>query len=403
MTKFHLYAAHNEANVRDKLGKSDYSYWFVLKYFETLMSQLGETDVLPVSPVRPKDLDLEEDILLVFTPPHKIPFEALHYAIPVFAWEFDTIPNESWLDDERNDWYHVFRNSPGSITHCQFSAEQVRNEIGDEYPIAVIPAPLWDKFQNLSHQPRTDRWSLHIDGYIGDSWNPPTDSKNIEESSSIVDFNGIVYTFVFNPNDGRKQWPEAITAFIAAHENNSNATLILKLIQSDPVLGIQAVWSVIEHLGSFDCRVVAIQSHLAKDAFDQLITGTTYALNSSSGEGQCLPLLEFMSAGTPAVAPSHTAMKDYIFSDTSFIVENTQSWNSWPHDPRMLFRCFRFPVVWDSLRTAFIDSYQVATEDHARYDEMSRNATRFMKTFCSEEVLIEKLRSFVAHVKLFNS
>jgi glycosyltransferase involved in cell wall biosynthesis len=340
---------------------------------------------------------------LAFTPPHKVPKEALQYAIPVFAWEFDTIPNESWQDDDRNNWYHVFRNSPGSITHCQFSAEQVKNEIGDDYPIAVIPAPLWDKYAPLATRPRMDNWTLSFDGYVADSWSPPANAEHIEKAASNIDFNGVVYTFVFNPNDGRKQWTEAVTAFIAAHENNKNATLILKLIQSDPVLGVNAVWDVIDHLGEFDCRIVAIQSHLEKDAYDQLIAGTTFALNSSRGEGQCLPLLEFMSAGTPAVAPCHTAMTGYIFPNTSFIVENTKSWHSWPHDPRMLLRCFHFPVVWDSLRNAFLDSYKVATEDSARYDEMAQNATRFMKDFCSEEVLLQKLKEFIAQVKSYNS
>ena len=69
----------------------------------------------------------------------------------------------------------------------------------------------------------------------------------------------------------------------------------------------------------------------------------------------------------------------------------------------MLLRCFRFPVVWDSLRNAFLDSYKVATEDQARYDEMAQNSTKFMKGFCSEEVLIQKLREFIAQVQSYNS
>ena len=403
MTKFYLYADFTEENVRDKLGKSDYSYFFVLKYFESLLQHIGETEVLTDPPTRPTNLNLDEEMLLLFMPPHKIPNEALQYAIPVFAWEYDTIPSESWQEDERNNWYYIFRNSPGAITHCQFSAEQVKKEIGDDYPIAVILAPLWDKYAPLTTLPRSNNWSLNIDGFVVDSWNPPTDSGNIPQASSCIDFSGVVYTFVFNPNDGRKQRTEAVTAFIAAHEHNPNATLILKLIQSDPVSGIQVVWDTINHLGYFKCRVIAIQSYLEKDRYDQLIAGTTFALNSSSGEGQCLPLLEFMSAGIPAVAPCHTAMADYIFPNTSFIVKNTQSWQSWAHDPRMLLRCLRFPVVWDSLRNAFLESYQVATEDPARYQEMSQNATNFMKDFCSEEVLIKKIGDFISQVKSYNS
>ena len=403
MTKFHLFADSNEGTVRDKLGKSEYSYFFVLKYFESLLRHMGEIEVHTDSPSRPTNLNLDEEMLFIFKAPHNIPKEALKYAIPVFAWESDTLPSESWQEDERNNWYYVFRNSPGTITHCQFSADQVKKEIGDDYPIAVIPAPLWDKYAPLATLPRSNNWSLNVDGYVADTWNPPTDSVNIPQASSRIDFNGVVYTFVFNPNDGRKQWTEAVTAFIAAHEHNPNATLILKLIQSDPIPGIQAVWDAVNYLGYFKCRVVAIQSFLEKDTYDQLIAGTTFALNSSSGEGQCLPLLEFMSAGIPAVAPCHTAMADYIFPNTSFIVKNTQSWQSWAHDPRMLLRCLRFPVVWDSLRNAFLESYQVATEDQARYQEMSKNATNFMKDFCSEEVLIKKIGEFISQVKSYNS
>ena len=142
MTKFHLYADSNEGNVRDKLGKSEYSYFFVLKYFESLLQHLGETEVHIDAPSKPTNLNLDEEMLFIFKAPHNIPNEALQYAIPVFAWESDTIPSESWYEDDRNNWYYVFRNSPGTITHCQFSAEQVKKEIGDDYPIAVIPAPL---------------------------------------------------------------------------------------------------------------------------------------------------------------------------------------------------------------------------------------------------------------------
>jgi hypothetical protein len=60
-------------------------------------------------------------------------------------------------------------------------------------------------------------------------------------------------------------------------------------------------------------------------------------------------------------------------------------------------------VVWDSLRNAFLGSYKVATEDSARYEEMSQNATKFMKDFCSEEVLLQKLNTFIAQVKSYNS
>ena len=158
MTKFHLFADSNEGNVRDKLGKSEYSYFFVLKYFESLLQHLGETEVHIDAPSKPTNFNLDEEMLFIFKAPHNIPNEALQYAIPVFAWESDTIPSESWQEDERNNWYYVFRNSPGTITHCQFSAEQVKKEILVDFKYELknsgVPDPIMTAldWQNMSLQ-----------------------------------------------------------------------------------------------------------------------------------------------------------------------------------------------------------------------------------------------------------
>jgi glycosyltransferase involved in cell wall biosynthesis len=400
MKNFQLYASHYEGNIRSELGKADYSYWFVLKYFQALIPKFGHVEVLTDLPVMPEIIDLDSEMLFCFMPPHKIPKTIINYAIPVFAWEFDTIPDEVWLDDKRNNWYYVLKRSPGAITHSEFVAETIKKKLGTDYPIAVLTAPLWDRFSHLVSKPRRDKWELEIEGFVTDSWNPPTPKETIPKTRTKVQFSGITYTFVFNPNDDRKQWPEAISAFIAAHGDNPNATLILKLIQSNPLVGIQVVWEAIEHLLPFSCRIVAIQSHLDTNDFEQLIVGTTFALNSSSGEGQCLPLLEFMSAGVPTVAPQHTAMADYINSENSIIVENTRAWHSWSHDPRMLLRCFQFPILWDSLRISFEKSYGIAINDPAKYAEMSAAATERMKNHCSEELIQGKLQAFIEEVRL---
>ena len=66
----------------------------------------------------------------------------------------------------------------------------------------------------------------------------------------------------------------------------------------------------------------------------------------------------------------------------------------------MLLRCFRFPIIWDSLRVAFEKSYEIAVNDSAKYTEMSAAATNRMKNYCSEESIIGKLESFVEEVRL---
>ena len=47
-----------------------------------------------------------------------------------------------------------------------------------------------------------------------------------------------------------------------------------------------------------------------------------------------MPLMEFMSAGRPVIAPRHTAMADYIDESSAFIVASSPEHNVWPDDPR---------------------------------------------------------------------
>ena len=43
-------------------------------------------------------------------------------------------------------------------------------------------------------------------------------------------------------------------------------------------------------------------------------------MNASRCEGLYLPLMEFMSCGTPAIAPDHSAMADYMDAQVGFVV-----------------------------------------------------------------------------------
>lgn len=414
--RFLLYAAHNETGIDKSMGKSDYSYWFVQKYFQSLLSTLGETIVLDTREAAPEEAHLESEALLLFMPPHKIPANLVRSGIPVIAWEFDTIPDEEWGGDFRNNWYNVFEVSPGAITHCGFTAETVKKRMGQDYPIAVIPAPIWSEYSHLRDPGKDPEapWSLDFDGILVDSQeifsrgpgvaepdveNPELDGLFAKSHHHLL-LDGVTYSFVFNPKDGRKEWMDAVTAFVDAFEHEPRATLILKLIQSDLRTGAPMVWKAISALGRFDCRIVIIQAHLDGDAYDSLIARPSYVLNSSRGEGQCLPLLESMSAGVPAVAPNHTAMADYVTDENSFVVEFTTAWGSWPHDPRAALRCFTFPVRWESLRQQFLASFDCATSDKDRYARKAERAYELTRDFCSLETTRRTMAEFLEAVKL---
>jgi len=117
-------------------------------------------------------------------------------------------------------------------------------------------------------------------------------------------------------------------------------------------------------------------------------------VNSSYGEGQCLPLMEFMSCGRPAIAPLNTAMADYIDHDNAFVVDSTEELTAWPHDPRAAYRTLRYVTDWDSLCSAYRASYDVAKNDPERYRRMSAHAVRSLEKFCSQANAEQRLRAF---------
>src|SRR5207253_569024 len=115
----------------------------------------------------------EECVFLSFSPPHRTP---IHYAcptIPVFAWEFSTIPNESWDGEPRNDWRNVLGAAGAAITHSSYTVRAVCDAMGSDYPISAIRAPVWDRFaargQQLERQPQAHQVKLNLKGLLVDS------------------------------------------------------------------------------------------------------------------------------------------------------------------------------------------------------------------------------------------
>ena len=130
---------------------------------------------------------------------------------------------------------------------------------------------------------------------------------------------------------------------------------------------------------------------LEESQFRALIGASTYYVNTSSAEGLCLPLMEFLSAGKPAVAPDHTAMADYINTDIAFVLQASLEHNVWPFDPRDIFTTMRYRLNWQSLVTAYEQSYLLATEHGPQYRTMSDAAQLAMRHFCALEVVQAKL------------
>ncbi len=394
----------SETDLANELGRSDYSYWFVLNYFRPMLEGLGEVVVLSAPDQRPTPDPAARDVLLLFMPPHTIPLELADRAIPVFAWEYTTIPTEPWAGESRNDWRTVLGRSPGAITHSRFAAAAVREAMGADYPVVSLPAPVWDRYAPLAQRPHTDGFPLAFTGAVIDSrraglaQGPGQPLPDTTPGPQELTLSGAVYTSVVNPNDGRKVWEDTITAFVWAHRDTPDATLLLKLVHFDKDTAIGIVWDFMRRLAPYRCRIVALHSYLPTEQFEQLMVGSTFVVNSSRGEGQCLPLMEFMSAGVPAIAPDHTAMAEYIDNRDALVVASSAEWTHWPHDPRRFLRCLMHPVTWDSLRAAFVEGQQIATGDQGRYRQMRDSAVAALEAHCSIDVIRARMVTFLAEL-----
>ncbi|MEZ5569499.1 MAG: glycosyltransferase [Halioglobus sp.] len=562
---FYCYSEIDDSSIESRLGDADYSYYFVLKGFVPLLEKLGS--VVTISCIDDEFLQQytqsvengEDCYLLAFAPPHKVPFDLPCTVIPVFAWEYSSIPNREFINDPKDSWCNALEHFGQAITHSSYAKAVVKRDMQTDFNIESIPCPLWDKYARLrdqaSERAAIKECKIVLGTAVIDSWNFAIDSETISPASQIarpmgtappsdepcesiqIDFGkaspdymlvgfyppegwgawsrtaspwimlpsvlsgqvrlkislnahgnnigreinmqigdqtvqlipqrdvvelefdldikqpsnfiafsnldisakrtpadprtigigisslsiesrngeqvsasspakpntirhdirlkGVVYTSIFNPRDGRKNWEDILTAFCWAFRDQEDVTLILKMTYKDMSGYLDDIFGLFCQLHPFKCRVVVVHGYISGADYDALISATSYIVNASRSEGQCLPLMEYMSCGVPAIAPDNTAMADYICSNSAFIVESTPEPHYWPHDPQQIFTTLWYRPSWESLHKAYRDSYELANASQERYRSMSMQAWKNQYEYCSSDVLSNRLAAFL--------
>ena len=404
-------------DIPQQLGRPEYSYRFVVREFKPLLEQLG-TVIEITDPAQEVDpiydactASGEACVFLCFLPPNKVPLGLRCPTIPVFAWEFETLPDEAFIGKPRNDWRRVLSRLGSAITHSSYTVARTRKAMDKHFPIVSIPAPLWDRMQPLRSRPPSR--SLQVDGLVIDSTR--VDLSAFRKGNILaalpdalplpadchlhdghLELDGVVYTAILNPHDARKNWMQMINTFCEALRDKADATLLIKLTHHDPSAVIPNMLEAVYTMGPMACRVVLVHAYLDADAYDTLLCATTYAVNVSNGEGQCLPLMEYMSAGIPAVASRHTSMGDYLETDCAFVVDSSVELGAWPHDQRQAYRTLRQRVHYQSLMDAYRRSYYVAKSEPDVYSAMSMAATESLRRYCCMVVLRPRLEQFLS-------
>lgn len=568
--KIIVHTSYSAQNIQANLGRAEYSYYFVLAGYLPALQQLGEV-VSVADPLAEVDTIFEACqaagetcVFLCFAPPHLVPITLRCPTIPVFAWEFSTIPCETWSDDPRSDWRVVFAHCKRVITLSSHTAALVKAAMGEDFPVFAIPAASFDAFADVGAAPAiSEERALLLHGYLFDSavdprftgpppWPPtmgpffgplppepappppepmpaepepelepefmltpeaepepeflappragarqrisitayylrrwyhdvlrdilprpltrlgsfagrsayrvyrlasplpviatpepatelpapvvelPEPAIELPEAEAEllepvvelpepvielpepeplpppspppapllpechITLRGVVYVSVFAPQDGRKNWQDMLSGFVWTFRDNPNATLFLKIPVQGGLEAYAVMYGILNRFGPFQCRVIYFAGFLDDTQYRDLIRAATYYVNSSHGEGLCLPLMEFLSAGRPAVAPDYTAMADYIDAPHAFVLRGSLEHNVWPFDPRDLFTTMRYRLDWESLVTAFEQSYDVAMTDGSRYAAMGAAAVEAMRAFCAVDVVRTKLAEAMA-------
>jgi glycosyltransferase involved in cell wall biosynthesis len=436
----------------NRLGTAGYSYDFVARLFAPLLERLGKL----VEVKRPKTEiaglvqaareEHRDPVLVSFRPFQDAFVTPLAQNVVVPAWEFPDIPNIPFDGNPQNNWVETANRCELVLVGGPFTANALE-AAGVKTPIRIVPVPTPEKYFSLPRWQSDFRVTLDCRPYVFDAvdvrapsvdnWPKTSRQRLTEEIRSLgllayrrlfkrwlprfieplvtgvlraavltlqeqflprrsargLDLGGIVYTSIFNPSDGRKNWEDMITAFLYALRDCDDATLVLKLVSSSP----QAIHRVISFYRRLDvshrCRVVLIPDFLSETDMLQLARVSTYYLTTTRAEGNCLPLMNYLAAGRPGVSPAHTAIADYFDSAVGFVVESHPEPAAWPQDSLLRWRTTWHRLVWPSLVEQIRRSYQVAKHDQAAYQSMATAAQEKLRQWAHPDAVWRCLQS----------
>ncbi|MFJ2280883.1 glycosyltransferase [Pseudomonas sp. NPDC087803] len=154
---FILYSDVNDRSISQSLGRPEYSYYFVLKAYRPVLESLGQVHVVTsaaeVDPLyRQLQLAGQDCLFLSFAPPHKTPTDLQCPVVCVIAWEYDSIPVDQGEGDCAHDWSRILARHGRAITLSSHTAQAIRRTLGEDFPVLVLPTPLWEGFASVRQQ-----------------------------------------------------------------------------------------------------------------------------------------------------------------------------------------------------------------------------------------------------------
>ena len=433
------------------LGHAGYSYAFVARQFTRLLE--ADFELRPITTREAGQPGEGPPIAahLGFRPPHEFELVPGVKNVLIPAWEFPEIPRAPWVTDPRQDWARTANACDLILQLCEFTREAFERG-GVTVPMAVIPVPVAPAYFEVDDW-RADREILletpalvlggQKTGADRDIQStpprpaPPAASggssvwmrsvrsiyqrcvhplvpvwaergvkaglrearrqraltrRGPVERVDQISLSGVVFTTVFNPFDRRKNWEDLLSAWHSALGDREGVTLVLKLVGRDPS-GIDEVLSRCQALDlRGGGRVILLTGFLTDAQMVDLARATTWYVTPTRAEGACLPLMQWLAAGRPAVATCPTAIRDYFSHAQGLVVESHPEPCPWPHDPSQVFRTTWQRTVWSSLAEQLRVAHHMALHDPGRYAGLSQGARQVSRERHHPSVVGPRLR-----------
>lgn len=433
------------------LGAPGYSHEFVARLFRPLLGRWGRVVDIK-DPRRDLAAAVADCHRRGVKPVHfsVLPFQdvcladgAVNVVMP--AWEFPDVPDHEFDGNPQNDWPATANRSDLVLVSGPFTAAALARA-GTTTPMRIVPVPTPSRcFELPAWRPEAThaigcrayafdagafagpdpasagmparrikrlerpvkkltramlgrRRYERLSRYLKDRRHagrqqglpPQYDDLPFPRTDALV-LSGVVYTSIFNPDDGRKNWEDLLTAALVALADRDDATIVFKLIAKST----DSVRRVIDHYRGrglrHRCRVVFICGFLDDGQMDRLCAATTYYVQASRAEGNCLPLMNYLAAGRPGISPCHSSMGDYFGPESGFVVASHPEPAAWPHDRRLRLTTTWGRIVWPSLRDQIAASYRLARERPAAYAELASRARESMRFWASAEAVAGRL------------
>jgi hypothetical protein len=135
---FAVCARVDNRSIKSSMGAAEYSYFFVLQRYIPVLGKLGKVVLISDPELQLDDVFRtakmmnEKCVFLQFSPPHKAYTKTNHPSLCVFAWEFTTIPTDSWGNDVSNDWRTTLTSHQAAITHSSMAVTAVKDAMGSD-------------------------------------------------------------------------------------------------------------------------------------------------------------------------------------------------------------------------------------------------------------------------------